>query len=159
MYYYERDDPRGWGGGVVGSVRWKGCTHREHYALVFRRDVDTSLFPDKLNGYRTRLPVECDKRTPRVNRLRWLYPYGEESPAYVLVDGNEEVWNVPVNSYYPPNVAVADWGGYGYTTCDRSRLNEFMRNDAWESRIRRGGSRNLRRQGYGSEWERWRYLG
>lgn len=73
-------------------------------------------------------------------------------------DGDEEVRNVPANSYYPPNVVVADWGGYRYTACDRSRANEAMRNEAWETRIRGGRNGNPRRQGYGGGRGRWRYL-
>ncbi|KAI1185203.1 hypothetical protein F5B17DRAFT_446170 [Nemania serpens] len=58
----------GWGGGVRGFVRTKGCKNPEHYALSFQRCVDTSSFPERLgprDEFRSRLPEACYDHTPR----------------------------------------------------------------------------------------------
>ncbi|KAI0883981.1 uncharacterized protein GGS22DRAFT_28349 [Annulohypoxylon maeteangense] len=51
-----------WEGAVIGIVRRKGCTNRNHWALAFRSDIDVSQLPRRIKGYRTRIPSRC-KRT------------------------------------------------------------------------------------------------
>ncbi|KAI1089512.1 hypothetical protein F5B19DRAFT_495324 [Rostrohypoxylon terebratum] len=48
-----------WEDAVVGVVRRKGCTNRDHWALAFRSDIDVSQLPRRINGYRTRIPSRC----------------------------------------------------------------------------------------------------
>ncbi|KAI8946536.1 hypothetical protein F4801DRAFT_60103 [Xylaria longipes] len=127
-----------------------------HYALVFRRDVDASLFPDRLGVYLTHLPDSCDTRTPRGNRpsrteqvndSARFYPYGEESPVNESPGEGEEAEHAPdppANGYYPSHVEVSDWGGFWYAASDRSMANEPTRDKARKVRLRGGGG-NLRR--------------
>ncbi|KAI1206691.1 uncharacterized protein F4807DRAFT_463380 [Annulohypoxylon truncatum] len=58
---YEAEEPS-WEGAVIGIVRRKSCTDRNHWALAFRSDIDVSQLPRRINGYRTRIPSRC-KRT------------------------------------------------------------------------------------------------
>ncbi|KAI0894088.1 hypothetical protein F4806DRAFT_130233 [Annulohypoxylon nitens] len=48
-----------WEDAVIGVVRRKGCTNRDHWALAFRSDIDVSQLPRRINGYRTRIPSRC----------------------------------------------------------------------------------------------------
>ncbi|KAK6956404.1 hypothetical protein Daesc_001681 [Daldinia eschscholtzii] len=51
----------GWGGKVVGIQRKKGCITRDHWALKFRSEIDTSQLPRRIKGFRTNIPSRCKK--------------------------------------------------------------------------------------------------
>ncbi|KAI0602646.1 hypothetical protein F4775DRAFT_588214 [Biscogniauxia sp. FL1348] len=57
--HHHRRHKSGWGGGVKGWARRKGCTDPTHRALAFRPWVDTAALPPRLSGQRTRLPAKC----------------------------------------------------------------------------------------------------
>ncbi|TRX88482.1 hypothetical protein FHL15_010597 [Xylaria flabelliformis] len=127
MLRCERSDNQGWGGGVTGYIRWKGCRNPKHIALAVRRGIDTTSFPNRWYGHRTRLPENCGKR-----RSSHRYPYG-----------GEEVVDIPEDNYYPPHVRVSDWGGWRYAPCHGSMVDDIMGNDPWRVNLR-GGSRDLK---------------
>ncbi|KAI3320848.1 hypothetical protein HD806DRAFT_547035 [Xylariaceae sp. AK1471] len=104
----------GWGGGVRGFIRRKGCKNKNHYALAFHPGIDISSYPDRLkldlrplnnnnNNVRTRLPEKCHGRTPRGDRpshtLLRYYPdqnsnsngqCSPHSPPYPVSEEGEE---------------------------------------------------------------------
>ncbi|KAI0467390.1 hypothetical protein F4859DRAFT_494276 [Xylaria cf. heliscus] len=154
MEHSPRDDPRGWGGGVRGIVRRKGCKHRDHRALAFHRDIDTSMLPDRIKGFRTR-PLDCNRPTSTdvvLSRFR-PDPYGDEFPREI----NRITYPIspPVTNYYHPHVRVSNWGGYW---CDGDRPYRPLTNEGWEVGGGRGASGNFRIQGDGNGEEGGGYL-
>ncbi|KAI1742061.1 hypothetical protein F4680DRAFT_55207 [Xylaria scruposa] len=140
----ERSDNQGWGGGVTGYIRWKGCRNPKHIALAVRRGVDTTSFPNRWHGYRTRLPESCGSRRSDRRSRRGRYPYGGGGG-----EEEEEVVNIPEdNNYYPPYVRVSNWGGWRYAPCHGSVVDELLSNDPWRVRPRGGNGdlRNMRRR-------------
>ncbi|KAI1193897.1 hypothetical protein F5X97DRAFT_338381 [Nemania serpens] len=135
----------GWGGGVRGFVRAKGCKNPDHYALSFQRCIDTSSFPEKLgprDRFRSRLPEACYDHTPRGHKPNYIWCLSGYDYHYAgdwgrdPGDGAEAVASLPY-SVYEPN-------GAGYSP----HIHDPVR-DANAGTTLRGGHGDYGRDGTG----------
>ncbi|KAH9895450.1 hypothetical protein F4778DRAFT_783807 [Xylariomycetidae sp. FL2044] len=106
---------RGWGGGIKGLIRRRGCHNPDHWAVDFQPHVNVDELPGRINGVRTRVPARCRCRTHDTWGY-YYYPWQQQQQQHHHHQQEQEQWSQenhhapsPSLRYYEPPQDQDNW--------------------------------------------------